>query len=67
MRKGTLEKIQESGYGDLNVYELSWVTGVDIFFILEALEQLRQDLISVRVTYAVDWCYLLREVAQWIT
>ena len=66
MRKGILEKIEESGYRDLNVYELSWVTGADIFSILEALEQLSRDLISVNVRYAVHWCYPLRGVAQWV-
>jgi len=62
VRKGFLETIQESGYRDL-IYELSWVEGADIFF-LEALKQLRRpDLISVRVSYAVYWCYRLRGVA----
>jgi len=60
-RKGILEAIQESGYRGLSVYELSWLTGTDIFFILEALK--RADLISVRVKHAVHWCYPLQEVA----
>ena len=62
-RKRILEKIQESGRRGLSVYELSWLTGADIFFILKALKQLKRDLISVRVKHAVHWCYLLREVA----
>ena len=62
-RKGILEKIQESGYRGLSVYELSWLTGADMFFILKALKQLSRDLISVRVKHAIHWCYLLREVA----
>ena len=62
-RKGILETIQESGYRGLSVYELSWLTGADIFFILKALKQLSGDLISVRVKHAIHWCYLLREVA----
>ena len=62
-RKGILEKIQESGYRGLSVYELSWLTGADIFFILKALKQLNRDLISVRVKHALYWCYPLREVA----
>ena len=62
-RKGILEAIQESGNRGLSVYELSWLTGADIFFILKALKQLSRDLISVRVKHAVHWCYLLREVA----
>ena len=45
-RKGILEKIQESGYRRLRVYELSWFTGADIFFILKVLKQLSRDLIS---------------------
>ena len=64
MRKGILEAIQESGYRDLSIYELSWVEGADVFFILEALNQLsRADLISVRVTYVTHWCYPLQGVA----
>ena len=48
---------QPSGKRDLSVYELSWVTGADIFVILEALKQLkRADLISVKVKYALHWC-----------
>jgi len=63
MRKGILEKIQENGKRNLSVYELSWLTGADMFLILEALKQLNRDLISVRVTYPVHWCYLLWGVA----
>jgi len=63
LRKGILEAIQESGYGDLSVNELSWVEGADIFF-LEALNRLHKaDLISVRVTYVTHWCYRLQGVA----
>ncbi len=66
MRKSILEKIQERRNRGLSVYELSWLTGADIFLILEALKQLSRDLISVRVTYAVHWCYLLWGVAWWM-
>jgi len=62
-RKGILEKIQENGYRGLSVYELSWLTGADIFLVLKALKQLSRDLISVRVKHATHWCYLFREVA----
>jgi len=63
VRKRILEKIQESGKRGLNVYELSWLTGADILFILKALKQLKRDLISVRICFSVHWCYPLREVA----
>ena len=64
VRKGILEAIQETGERELSVYELSWLTGADIFFILEALKELkRAHLISVRTRFAVHWCYPLREVA----
>jgi hypothetical protein len=64
VRKGILEKIQESGKRGLSIYELSWFTGADILFILEALKELkRAHLISVRVKHAVHWCYLFREAA----
>jgi len=59
-RKGILKTIRESGK---STYELSWVTGADIFFILKALKQLKRDLISVRTRFAVHWCYPLREVS----
>lgn len=63
-RKGILETIRESGKRGLSVVELSWITGADIFLILEALKQLQKaHLISVRVRYAVHWCYPLQEVA----
>ena len=62
-RKGILIAIRESGKRGLSVNELSWLTGADIFFILKALKQLKRDLISVRTCFAVNWCYLLREVA----
>jgi hypothetical protein len=45
-RKEILKKIQERRKRGLSVYELSWVTGADIFFILEALKLLSRDLIS---------------------
>ena len=62
-RKGILKAIGESGKRGLSVYELSWVTGADISFILKALKQLKRDLISVRTRYTVHWCYPLRGVA----
>ncbi len=45
-RKGILKAIRESGKRELSIYELSWLTGADIFVILKALEQLSRDLIS---------------------
>ncbi len=63
-RKGILEKVQESGNRGLSVYELSWLTGADMFLIFDALKKLsKAHLISVRVKHAIHWCYLLREVA----
>ena len=63
-RKGILETIRESGKRGLSVVELSWITGADIFLILEALKQLQKaHLISVRKRYAVHWCYPLQGVA----
>ena len=59
-RKGILKTIRESGKRGLSIDELSWLTGVDILFILKALKQLKRDLISVRVNHAVYWCYPLR-------
>ncbi len=63
-RKGILETIREAGKRGLSVIELSYMTGADIFLILDALKELqKQHLISVRVNYAVHWCYPLQEVA----
>ena len=56
-RRRILEVIQESGKRGLSVYELSWLTRADVFFVLKVLKQLkRADLISVKANYAVHWC-----------
>ncbi len=62
-RKGILKTIRESGKRGLSIYELSWLTGADILFILKTLKALQRDLISVRTRFAVNWCYPLQEVA----
>ena len=63
-RKKILEEIKRSGKRGLSIYELSWYIGADIINILGILKELQKHhLISVRVRYAVHWCYPLRGVA----
>ena len=63
-RKGILEKIQERRKRGISILKLLWLTGADMFLIFDALKKLsKAHLISVRIRYAVHWCYLLREVA----
>ena len=63
-RKGILEKVQGSRKRGISILELSWLIGVDMFLIFDALKKLsKAHLISVRIRYAVHWCFLLWGVA----
>jgi hypothetical protein len=64
LARKVLEKIHRSRKRGISILELSWLTGADMFLIFDALRKLsKAHLISVRVRYAVHWCYPLREVA----
>ena len=63
-RKGILEAIQGRRKRGISILELLWLTGADMFLIFDALKKLsKAHLISVRVRYAVHWCFLLWGVA----
>ena len=61
-RKKILEAIQERVRQGLGVYELSWIRGADMFFVLKALK--RADVISARIMQCTG--YPLQEVASWV-